>query len=72
MEDTLRRQLLQCLPDGAAADAEPPPAVAAEPFVRETPKVGRNEPCPCESGKKFKHCHGGSGAGAPPGREWVH
>lgn len=22
-------------------------------------KIGRNEPCPCESGKKFKHCHGG-------------
>jgi preprotein translocase subunit SecA len=22
------------------------------------PKVGRNEPCPCGSGKKFKHCHG--------------
>jgi preprotein translocase subunit SecA len=21
-------------------------------------KVGRNEPCPCGSGKKFKHCHG--------------
>jgi preprotein translocase subunit SecA len=25
---------------------------------RETPKVGRNEPCPCGSGKKFKHCCG--------------
>ena len=34
---------------------------AAEPvaqFVRETKKVGRNEPCPCGSGKKYKHCHG--------------
>ncbi len=29
-----------------------------EPFVRETPKVGRNEPCPCGSGKKFKKCCG--------------
>jgi preprotein translocase subunit SecA len=28
------------------------------PFVRDTRKVGRNEPCPCGSGKKFKHCHG--------------
>ncbi|MEX2130978.1 MAG: preprotein translocase subunit SecA [Pseudohongiellaceae bacterium] len=28
------------------------------PFVRELPKVGRNEPCPCGSGKKFKQCHG--------------
>jgi preprotein translocase SecA subunit len=26
---------------------------------RETPKVGRNDPCPCGSGKKFKRCHGG-------------
>ena len=26
--------------------------------VRVTPKVGRNEPCPCGSGKKFKNCHG--------------
>ena len=24
------------------------------------PKVGRNDPCPCGSGKKFKHCHGGA------------
>jgi preprotein translocase subunit SecA len=28
------------------------------PFVREEKKVGRNEPCPCGSGKKFKQCHG--------------
>ena len=28
------------------------------PFTRETPKVGRNDPCPCGSGKKFKQCHG--------------
>jgi hypothetical protein len=26
--------------------------------VRSQPKVGRNDPCPCGSGKKFKHCHG--------------
>lgn len=26
--------------------------------VRDTPKVGRNEPCPCGSGKKYKHCCG--------------
>ncbi|MDR2807377.1 MAG: preprotein translocase subunit SecA [Spirochaetaceae bacterium] len=26
--------------------------------VRNTPKVGRNDPCPCGSGKKYKHCHG--------------
>jgi preprotein translocase subunit SecA len=39
------------------APAEAPP-VAIEPFVRETRKIGRNEPCPCGSGKKYKQCHG--------------
>jgi preprotein translocase subunit SecA len=33
-------------------------AEAAIPYVREGRKVGRNEPCPCGSGKKYKHCHG--------------
>jgi hypothetical protein len=28
------------------------------PYVRETPKIGRNDPCPCGSGKKYKKCHG--------------
>jgi len=43
-----------------ASSAAPEPAAAAEAttFVREQPKVGRNEPCPCGSGKKFKQCHG--------------
>ncbi len=31
---------------------------AARPVTRDTPKVGRNDPCPCGSGKKYKHCHG--------------
>ena len=30
----------------------------AQPFKRDMPKVGRNDPCPCGSGKKFKQCHG--------------
>ena len=30
----------------------------SQPYVREGRKVGRNEPCPCGSGKKYKHCHG--------------
>jgi preprotein translocase subunit SecA len=37
----------------AARQAEP-----ATPFVRSERKVGRNEPCPCGSGKKYKQCHG--------------
>jgi SEC-C motif domain protein len=32
--------------------------VPPKPYVRETPKVGRNDPCPCGSGKKYKRCHG--------------
>ena len=55
-------------PPAAAAPQPVAPAEAAPgeqeivlPSVtirRETPKVGRNEPCPCGSGKKFKACHG--------------
>ncbi|MBW3568088.1 MAG: preprotein translocase subunit SecA, partial [Proteobacteria bacterium] len=37
---------------------EPAAAQTPETFVRDGRKVGRNEPCPCGSGKKFKHCHG--------------
>jgi SEC-C motif-containing protein len=32
--------------------------VAPVTVVRSVPKVGRNDPCPCGSGKKYKHCHG--------------
>ncbi len=32
--------------------------VQETPVVRSGPKVGRNEPCPCGSGRKYKHCHG--------------
>ncbi len=39
------------------AEVEGQPDVAAVP-VRTEPKIGRNEPCPCGSGKKYKHCHG--------------
>jgi preprotein translocase subunit SecA len=46
-------------PGGGSLEADPGIAgAAAAPFVREMPKVGRNEACPCGSGKKFKHCHG--------------
>jgi preprotein translocase subunit SecA len=46
-------------PGGGSLDADPNQAgPVATPFVREIPKVGRNELCPCGSGKKFKHCHG--------------
>jgi preprotein translocase subunit SecA len=41
----------QALPDNSSEASE-------QPFVRDTQKVGRNDPCPCGSGKKYKQCHG--------------
>jgi len=47
---------------GYSADEEAADVEAAQlgfsPVTRDGPKVGRNDPCPCGSGKKFKHCHG--------------
>jgi preprotein translocase subunit SecA len=42
----------------AAIPAEDPEKPAPAPFVRGGEKVGRNDPCPCGSGKKYKQCHG--------------
>ena len=48
--------------DASPEDLLSPSAVLAEaknmPMVNATPKVGRNEPCPCGSGRKYKQCHG--------------
>jgi SEC-C motif domain protein len=39
--------------------------IKGPPKQRDEPRVGRNDPCPCGSGKKYKKCHGaGAGAGA--------
>ncbi len=43
---------------GAPAQAEPEVQLPKIVVRREAPKVGRNDPCPCGSGKKYKHCHG--------------
>ncbi len=46
---------------GGGMPFSPPPDPeedAHKPFVREGRKIGRNEPCPCGSGKKYKQCHG--------------
>jgi preprotein translocase subunit SecA len=40
-----------------APNASSAPVVQA-PVLRDQPKVGRNDPCPCGSGKKYKQCHG--------------
>ena len=50
-------------PEGAGqSDAETQAEAKPAPFVRDNRKVGRNEPCPCGSGKKFKQCCGRAGA----------
>ena len=66
-----RMQLQHAAPPEFAEQAQPaaparelPPAGEAgpaAPFVRGERKVGRNEPCPCGSGRKYKHCHGSLG-----------
>ncbi|MDH3317800.1 MAG: preprotein translocase subunit SecA [Gammaproteobacteria bacterium] len=45
------------LASGPGPDAETE-SESKTPFVRQGRKVGRNEPCPCGSGKKYKQCHG--------------
>ncbi|MBG29450.1 MAG: preprotein translocase subunit SecA [Opitutae bacterium] len=44
--------------EGGASEAPSRPAPVATPVRRDTPKVGRNDPCPCGSGKKYKKCCG--------------
>jgi preprotein translocase subunit SecA len=65
-EDRQRRleqamRLQHATPESLVAPATALPSgpdAQVAPFVREVRKVGRNEVCPCGSGKKFKHCHG--------------
>ncbi|MBW8866621.1 MAG: SEC-C domain-containing protein [Acidobacteria bacterium] len=50
-------------PPRATATQQQPPRVGGDDAVQRTvrhegPKVGRNDPCPCGSGKKYKKCHG--------------
>ncbi len=55
-----RREQQEMQMIGAGAGMEKPQQV-----IRKE-KIGRNDPCPCGSGKKYKKCHGAPGAGAPP------
>ncbi|MGA7296404.1 MAG: preprotein translocase subunit SecA [Rhodanobacteraceae bacterium] len=45
-------------PEPETADAAEAAAGPSAPVYRDAPKVGRNDPCPCGSGKKYKQCHG--------------
>ena len=41
-----------------AANRDTREQVSRQPIVNSTPNIGRNDPCPCGSGKKYKNCHG--------------
>jgi len=44
--------------DEEAAQVQAAQQGSAGQLQRDEPKIGRNDPCPCGSGKKYKHCHG--------------
>jgi preprotein translocase subunit SecA len=57
----LQRRAMQRITESHAAAGdgdEGAPKPKQETVVRQQPKVGRNDPCPCGSGKKYKKCHG--------------
>jgi uncharacterized protein len=58
MMQEAREHLVDAILDNRAYWFE---ASIPDPIRRDAPKVGRNEPCPCGSGKKYKHCHGREG-----------
>jgi preprotein translocase subunit SecA len=65
LADRLQKQMLASgggAPPAGAFGGEPESAGGGVRFAQspaqDGPKVGRNEPCPCGSGKKYKHCHG--------------
>jgi preprotein translocase subunit SecA len=53
-----RHASLGGMEEAEEAGGEQAVAVKQQPVVRHAQKVGRNDPCPCGSGKKYKHCHG--------------
>jgi uncharacterized protein YecA (UPF0149 family) len=67
-ERRLMELFRQQIDEMAAAVAEPPeplgqaPDEPPIPIVERSSKPGRNDPCPCGSGKKYKKCHGGPDA----------
>jgi preprotein translocase subunit SecA len=59
--EELAKQKMQLRHDELSAMSEDEPQLQPKPkaqIVRSGPKVGRNDPCPCGSGKKYKSCHG--------------
>jgi len=50
--------MLEAMPEDYEPQIEEPEEIHIEQFIRETPKVGRNDDCPCGSGNKYKKCCG--------------
>ena len=58
--DSAAARELQAAPAAPAAEAAETEEAPLDPIVNAGPKIGRNDPCPCGSGKKYKHCCGRS------------
>jgi preprotein translocase subunit SecA len=56
--DELEARQMAASQSASNAQRSEQPPVAAKPFIRDQPKIGRNDPCHCGSGKKYKQCHG--------------
>jgi preprotein translocase subunit SecA len=56
------KRVIESHAEAGGGDGEAAPAPKQGTVVRTMPKVGRNDPCPCGSGKKYKKCHGVSEA----------
>ena len=54
----MKHDEVSAMGDDSGSGREQPVQPAVQPFVRSGNKVGRNDPCPCGSEKKFKQCHG--------------
>ena len=57
-EAARRAQAQHAAAQNPLTEGEESEETSNQPMVREERKVGRNEPCPCGSGKKYKQCHG--------------
>ncbi|GIU38472.1 preprotein translocase subunit SecA [Shewanella colwelliana] len=57
-EAKIRRDYQHAAAEALVGGEEAQALAASQPVVREGDKVGRNDPCPCGSGRKYKQCHG--------------
>jgi len=58
IESQVQQIYSQVMSNAARSTPLPLPSAAALPTSNPYPKAGRNQPCPCGSGKKYKRCHG--------------